>query len=226
MIYKHMSDYLEIEYHILGKSLPIDCAYALYSAIKKVVFENPDYSELIVDRTLPPELAIGNISGIASPTGTIYLNSNSRLKLRCPIGYSTLVYRLLQNRQIDVLGNAIRLVRPQMKLLEPSARLRSRLVTFKFDLPTGTSVTPEYFLLSCQRALARLEIQGTVYIDSNRQGDLARRTLRIKDKKIVGYGAVVEGLNAADSLKLQELGLGGRRHFGCGWFYPDGGIKR
>jgi hypothetical protein len=31
---------------------------------------------------------------------------------------------------------------------------------------------------------------------------------------------IIEGLNPDDSIKLQCLGIGGRKHFGCGWFYP------
>ncbi|BAW98007.1 hypothetical protein NIES970_29700 (plasmid) [[Synechococcus] sp. NIES-970] len=36
----------------------------------------------------------------------------------------------------------------------------------------------------------------------------------------MGFGVTVEGLSDEDSIKLQCLGLGGRGHFGCGWFYP------
>jgi len=30
----------------------------------------------------------------------------------------------------------------------------------------------------------------------------------------------VNGLTAEESIKLQEIGLGGRRHMGCGIFVP------
>ncbi len=61
---------------------------------------------------------------------------------------------------------------------------------------------------------------GKAFIPSDANGDLARRSLQIKGKKVVGYSVVVENLSAEDSLKLQWHGLGGRQHFGCGWFYP------
>jgi CRISPR-associated protein Cas6 len=47
-----------------------------------------------------------------------------------------------------------------------------------------------------------------------------RRTLRIKDKEVVGYEVKLEGLTVAESLNIQEQGLGGRRHMGCGVFVP------
>ena len=45
-----------------------------------------------------------------------------------------------------------------------------------------------------------------------------RRTLRIKDKEVVGYEMLVETLSANESLALQEHGLGGRRQMGAGVF--------
>jgi len=79
---------------------------------------------------------------------------------------------------------------------------------------------PIHFLHSCRRALENLGIEGKVFIDSNADGDLALRALKIREKNVLGYGVVVEGLKEEDSIKLQVLGLGGRKHFGCGWFYP------
>ena len=51
-------------------------------------------------------------------------------------------------------------------------------------------------------------------------GEPRRQVLRIKGKRIVGYALQVAGLNAEESVRLQELGLGGRRRMGCGFFVP------
>lgn len=45
-----------------------------------------------------------------------------------------------------------------------------------------------------------------------------RRTLRVKDKQVVGFEVSATRLDAEDSIRLQESGLGGRRHMGCGIF--------
>jgi CRISPR-associated protein Cas6 len=47
-----------------------------------------------------------------------------------------------------------------------------------------------------------------------------RRTVRIREKEVVGYGLDVSRLTAEASILLQEHGLGGRRPFGCGVFVP------
>jgi CRISPR-associated protein Cas6 len=59
-----------------------------------------------------------------------------------------------------------------------------------------------------------------------RSGRGRRRVVRIKDKTVVGYGVHVAGLNAAESLCLQEHGLGGRRKMGCGVFVPVRGKEK
>ena len=44
----------------------------------------------------------------------------------------------------------------------------------------------------------------------------------IRDKEIVGFEVLLEGLTAEESLTVQKMGLGGRRHMGCGIFAPPG----
>lgn len=200
---------LEIQYSLRGKTLPADHGYSLYSALKKTVMNG---------NSLPPEVLLCSIPGAPTKDGTIYLKPDSKLRLRCPADRVQKWYRLFQNVVLDVRGHLIRLVRPQLILPEPSSALKARLVTFKLSSIDDREL-PAYFLESCKKALSKLEIDGQVFIDSNEQGDLARRALKIKDKFVVGYGVGIENLSEEDSLKLQALGLGGRKHFGCGWFY-------
>lgn len=209
-------DFLEIQFELRGKTLPADHGYALYSAVKKLLQETEDES---LPKDLPSEVRLCSVPGLPDRAGMIYLNRGSRFRVRCPSEQMQLWYRFLQNQVFDIRGHLIRLVQPRITLPEASDRLASRLVTFKLDAIDHADV-PRYFLGSCQKGLERLEIKGQVFIPSDATGDLARRTIQVKDKKILGYGVVVEGLSQEDSLKLQWHGLGGRQHFGCGWFYP------
>lgn len=214
-------NYLEIQYQLQGKTLPADHGYALYSVIKKMVLNRQDtYGELLIDRSLPPEILISSIPGVPDRDGTIYLDRHSRLRLRCPSDRVQLWYRLLQEQVLDIQGHLIRLVQPQLTLPEPSESLKSRLVTFKLK-EWNQQEAPAQFLGSCQRALDKLEIQAQPFIDSDYRGDLAKRSLYIHGKHVMGYGVVIEGLKPEDSIKIQCLGIGGRKHFGCGWFYPN-----
>lgn len=209
-------NFLEIQFSLRGKTLPADHGYALYSAIKKLLREAEDTS---LPEDLPSEVRLCSIPGIPDRDGMIYLNRNSRFRLRCPSEQMQLWYRFLQNQVLDIRGHLVRFVQPRITLPEANDVLTSRMVTFKLEAIDHLDV-PRYFLESCQKGLDRIGVKGQAFIPSDVDGDLARRSLQVKDKQIVGYSVVVEGLSQEDSLTLQWYGLGGRQHFGCGWFYP------
>ncbi|MGF1535575.1 MAG: type I-MYXAN CRISPR-associated protein Cas6/Cmx6 [Elainellaceae cyanobacterium] len=211
-------EFLEVQFALSGKTLPADHGYALYSAVKQILqAKQADAPE--EEALFPPEVLLSSIPGVPDRDGLIYLTRGSRLRLRCPSEQARRWYGL-QNEVLDIRGHLIRLIQPRLTLPQSSETLKSRLVTFKLEAIDHADV-PRYFLESCKKGLDRLEIEGQPFIDSNEQGDLARRALKIKDKHVVGYGIVVEGLSESDSIKLQCAGLGGRKHFGCGWFYPS-----
>jgi CRISPR-associated protein Cas6 len=209
-------NFLEIQFSLRGKTLPADHGYPMYSAVKKFLQDSEDDS---IPKDLPPEVRLCTVPGIPDRAGMIYLNRGSKLRLRCPSEEVQTWYRLLQNQVLDIQGHLIRLIQPRITLPETNDKLCSRLVTFKLSTIDDPEL-PRYFLESCQKGLDKLEIKGKAFITSDRDGNLARRTLQIKEKKVLGYGVAVEGLSPDDSLKLQWHGLGGRQHFGCGWFYP------
>lgn len=209
-------DFIEIQFSLRGKTLPADHGYALYSALKKALQEDDE----VMPNDLPKDVHLSSIAGVPDRSGLIYLNRGSRFRLRCSSENFQIWYRFLQNQVFDIRGHLIRLIQPQITLPKANRVLASRLVTFKLSDIDHAEV-PRFFLESCQKGLERLEIQGQAFIPSDPDGDLARRTLQVKDKKILGFSVVVEGLSDEDSLKLQWHGLGGRKHFGCGWFYPS-----
>lgn len=209
-------NFLEIQYSLQGKTLPADHGYALYSAVKKSLLDSGN-NDLPPD--LPGDIHLCTIPGIPNRAGVIYLNRSSRFRIRCLSDQMKFWYKFFQNQVFNIQGHLIRLVQPRITLPEASNTLMARLVTFKLKDIDHANL-PHHFLKSCQTGLKLLDIEGNVFIPSNPNGDLARRTLQIKDKKVLGFSVVVEGLNNEDSLKLQWHGLGGRQHFGCGWFYP------
>jgi CRISPR-associated protein Cas6 len=210
-------NFLEIQFSIGGttKMLPADHGYALYSAVKQVLQKAE-----VEPQDIPADVKLCSVPGVPNREGKIYLQPQSRVRLRCPADQVQIWYRLLQNQELKIQGHQIRLTKPRLMLPEASEMLKARMVTFKLEAIDHPEL-PRYFLESCQKGLERLEIKGqTAFIPSDSDGSLARRTLKVKDKKIVGYSLVVERLSETDSLKLQWHGLGGRQHFGCGWFYP------
>jgi CRISPR-associated protein Cas6 len=113
----------------------------------------------------------------------------------------------LAGKIADVDGHALRIGVPNARALLPVANLRARLVTIKGFLDA------ESFVEAAKRQLHSLGIAREFLLG-------IRRTLRVKDKQVVGFEVAVTELTAEESLILQERGLGGRRRMGCGVFVP------
>lgn len=201
--------FLEIQFSLVGKTLPADHGYALYSAVKQTVLrlleEDAKKNQLsnlaqstILAKSLPPEMLLCTIAGVPDRDGTVYLNQQSRFRLRCPSDQVQLWYRLLQNQVLAIRGHLIRLVQPRLTLPEPSATLKARLMTFHLE-EWNIHEAPSYFLESCKKALDRLEIKAQPFIDSDPNGNLALRALQIRNKQVLGFSVVIEGLNEIDS---------------------------
>ncbi len=115
----------------------------------------------------------------------------------------------LAGQQFRIGDRTVRLGVPQVKALVPSTALRSRLVTIKGYQDADT------FAEAVRRQLDTLEISEQSIITVGK-----RRTIRIRQKEVVGFEVILEGLTANESIAVQETGVGGRRHMGCGVFVP------
>jgi len=188
--------YVDLAFRIVGKTIPVDHGYSLYSAI----------SRIIPDIHASKETGIHPIRGTYSGDGTLLLTSSSRLILRVPDTQISTCLKLAGKR-LDVERNTLRVGVPEVRLLRPAAKLRARLVTFK------NSLEEVRFLEVARERLDKLQVAGELELGQ-------RRTLRVKDKQVVGFELAIGNLSAEESLSLQENGLGGRRHMGCGVLIP------
>ena len=125
----------------------------------------------------------------------------------------------LAGKQLRLLDRTLRIGVPQVRAIVPAPALRSRLVTIKLaDAVTQPAdAAAQAFRDAILRQLTELGISTEARLSVYK-----RRTLRIKDKEVVGYEVLIDGLTAEESITVQERGLGGRRHMGCGVFVPAG----
>jgi len=194
---------IEVRFPARGNKLPADHGYLLYSAVSQLLpaLHGTDW------------LGIEMISGVPFDRGLIVLPTRgAKLRLRIPADKFGEVIPLAGKR-LDIGGHQIRLGIPTARPLLPAASLYSRIVTFR------NSMEIPKFLETAKREFAEKEIEATLELpkeDRSRQ----RRIITIKGKKIVGFSLIAHGLSDEDSLRLQSLGLGGRRSMGCGIFNP------
>ncbi len=210
---------VDVVFTLTGNTIPVDHGYHLLSSISKHIPEVHGNGEI----------GIHSINGRLNGDRTASITEKSCLRIRIDADQIPKVIPLAGKR-LDLSGHAITVGVPRTRALIPAARLYSRLVVIK------GFTEPEGFLDACRRQLAEMNIKAAPSLVStqvhakaneNRKGGIKspwlRRTLKIRDKTVVGFALNVEGLTAEESIVLQERGLGGRRRFGCGIFFPGRG---
>lgn len=195
--------YVDLSFSVMGKSLPIDHGYGLFSALAHWQQELHHVESM----------SITAITGIPTKQGMMQLTDRSRLLIRLPVDKVRLVYPLA-GKSLTIGKHKIRLGIPQMDFLQPAQTLRSHLVFIK-----GYQ-QPESFLEAAKRHLEQLGIQGNLRILTKTDGTPKRKTIKIKRFTVVGFGLEVTRLSDEDSLMLQRNGIGGKHKMGCGVFVP------
>jgi CRISPR-associated protein Cas6 len=188
--------YVELHFPLIGKSLATDHGYALFGAISRIV----------ADAHAGDWLSISTLKGSGCGDGTMRLDQAAPLKIRLPVERVQELLNLAGTR-LELNGHPIRLGPPQIHQLKPSPTLYARVVTIK----GYTEAEP--FLDAVERKLSELEVTVVASVGP-------RRIVRIGHRKIVGFAVVLQDLSDTSSILLQERGIGGRRHMGCGFFNP------
>ena len=178
--------------------IPLHHQYPLLSAISKLV-PAVHASEAF---------GLHPIRGIRVAPGILELTPWSTVKIRTQLTQLECLLPL-SGKRLDLASYPIRLGTPQLFTLSASANLICPLVTIKGYLEAGI------FANGLRKQLDSEGVSPSVNMVVGR-----RRVLRVKQQAIVGFEVRLEGLSEQDSLTVQQQGVGGRRHLGCGLFNP------
>lgn len=192
---------IEAAFGLHGDLLPLDHGYPLYAALSGLPGVGPWLHASTAAAVHP---VLGRYAG----PGLLRLTPASRLTLRLPAAALPRVLAV-SGRALRVAGHPVRIGVPRTALLRGARTLRARLVTTRNGEDAGR------FDAEVRRQLDALGIGGRV-----RRGP--RRVLRLRGRLVVGHALLVADLTGAESIRLQESGLGGRRKMGCGVFLPCG----
>ncbi len=195
---------VDLRIPVRGTSLPADHGYGLFSAL----------AHLAPSLHTNPHVGILTVAGMGDKQGKIFLTRHAHLRIRLPIESVRSVYGLAGKR-LRVGNQEIQLGIPEIFTLKASSSLKARIVTIKGYLET------EGFEQAAQKQINTLGITGEVRVLRDKNGMPLRKTLKIKSSTIVGFSTIVRALSDADSIRLQQVGLGGRRRMGCGFFLPE-----
>jgi CRISPR-associated protein Cas6 len=238
-----MNPFIDLRFPLRGSTIRADHAYLLYGAVSTqcpdLHGEENERKSGLKDAFAPAILGIHTVAGQLIGARRLRLKRSSALTLRLPsdkIG----AYLVLAGKTLRIGNDSVTTGVPQIEVLKPVSFLQARLICIK------GATTPQLMLEKATKHILSMgltspEIQIGIPLpksaDSHdgRQGSRVirdttgrdgskgidqsvRRTLRINGKEIIGFPIEVSGLSAEDSIRLQEQGLGGRRHFGCGIF--------
>jgi CRISPR-associated protein Cas6 len=197
--------HVDLCFHIQSTSpIPCDHAYALYGAL----------SHALPELHTPNGIAIHSLRGRQIGERLMQLCDWSRLTIRCCTDRIPQLIAL-SGKPLNLSGRPLRLGVPEIRGLIPATALRSRLVVIKTANTDGPP-TLDQFLASLRRKLAALGVSSSVTITLGK-----RRTLRLKQREIVGYEVLLSDLTADESLTLQTTpDAFSRQHMGCGVFVP------
>jgi CRISPR-associated protein Cas6 len=183
-------------------AIPLDHGYLLFSALAARL---PGLHER-------RDIGVFHLRGQNAAGESLHLGRGA-LRVRCPVESIPLFLGLAGN-SLELAGRRMVLGAPTVRALEPVPSLSARVVTFKNALDEAG------FRAAAHRFLEELTgMTCTLHVGR-------RRIVTIAGDKVLGFGLELSDLKPEASLVLQEKGLGGRRHMGCGLFLPSRTARR
>lgn len=189
------STWVDVAFPLAGGPMPHAYREALHRALALAC---PWLAQVAGAAVHPLKLSTGG-------GGAALLSGRTRLVLRLPPDKAEQA-RGLQGTRLGLgLGEAeLRLGAPVLRPVLPWGTLYAHLVVSAAGDEAG-------FMAAVALELQGLGVRGRA-ICGRRQAWAA--------EGLAGHGLMVDGLSAADSLRLQRHGLGSHRHLGCGVFVP------
>jgi CRISPR-associated protein Cas6 len=186
---------VDMVFPLAGQSLPRDHAQALEQALTQVLPWLP----------AEPLAGIHPVKVVAGTGSQALLSQRARLLLRMP-RERVATAQTLVGRTIEVGGCPVRLGSPHLRELLPHATLYAPAVAAPGD-------DEAVFMQAVAGQLQALAVRS-----HNVCGK--RNSRLVQGQTITLFSLMLHGLSLADSLRLQEQGLGPHRLLGCGIFVP------
>ncbi len=210
---KHMSEaskMIDVAYRINCKTLPFDHAYELSKEITKLL------PWLVEDKLSGIHTLHGPDSGngwMRAEDEEIFLSQRTRLIIRMPKEKVELA-KQLENQILEVLGNKIKIGKSNVK---PFLVVRDLICRFVLNHEDVCENENE-FLSKMINELNSFEISIKKVICGR------TKNLTIDGKKRSGRSIMIADLSKENSVRLQDIGVGEGRIFGCGIFLPHKSI--
>lgn len=192
---------VDLAFPLSGQRLPDDATAALSAALQQAL-------PWLAQEGLAGVHPLPRVQGLSG-----WLSARARLRLRLPRARVPQAAELA-GCTLRLGPCALQLGPPQVRELLPHATLYAHAVVAA-DADTGTNTDTDElaFMRGVQEQLQALQVRGHTVCGRRHQHLLQGRALTT-------YSLMLHALSPADSLRLQECGLGPHRLLGCGVFVP------
>ncbi len=204
-------DILDVVFGISCRTLPVDHAYALSSAIKNEL----DWIEKETGAGVHTIHVAASGNGWFRPEDAsqlLYPSRRTKLTLRIP-KLRVEDAKALIGKTLDVDGNSLTVKDMGEKQLTDIATLFARYIIM------NNAVNESEFMEEVVQALNSLGIKPKKMLCGK------ETRISIGDSNVTTRSLMIADLSSADSIMLQQQGLGSHRWMGCGIFLPHKDIN-
>lgn len=194
--------FTDLQFDLQGRHIPVDHGYALFSALSQLV----GWIDGVEGIGLHP--VHGAPAGLGADD--LVLNRRVKLMLRLPVEHVSAAQSLV-GKEFKIGAEDFKIGVLKEKPLMPCSTLYASSVVCNHEDEVE-------FLAEVREILKSLEIQGGLIPGK-------RRKINTPDGDVSGYSLMLHDVGLEQSLKIQELGVGQYRKFGCGIFVPHKSIK-
>lgn len=204
-------DIVDVVFSVQGKSIPLDNAYALSNAIEQVLPWVADDDQLGIHHIFGAESGNGWLRPENAENEILYLSRRQKLTIR-----------IAKERLSDIqsLTGQLLLVDEHPLTVGKSniRKLSDMNIVFARNVIVESGMSEDDFMKACVEQLNDLGINVKKMMCGR------ERIIQLPDSPLITRGLMIADLEKAESVKVQEQGLGVGRKLGCGLFLPQKGI--
>jgi CRISPR-associated protein Cas6 len=204
-------DVVDLSFALTGRTLPVDHAFALWSALHRALQWLAQEPRAGVHQIHVAETGNGWYRPEDEPEALLHLSRRTRMILRLPRTRLDQAGALC-GVTLDVDGHPLQVGPATVRPLNPLPTLFSRYVVSAEEQPEEEFLREAAVALRAMGMPLRKVLCGRSRVIGTPSGRLFTRSLLLAD------------LDPQSSVQLQRLGLGRHRELGCGLFVPHKGI--
>lgn len=207
------SNIIDVVFNVKGKTIPLDNAHVLSTAVEELLPWVTEDSRIGIHQVCGAESGNGWLRPENTDNELLHLSKRQKLTIRIP-----------SQRLDDVkvlIGKQLALGDYKLEVGQSTVRKLSdmNIVFARHVVVSEQTQTEDAFMQECVKQIAGLGIEVQKMMCGR------ERYIQLPNKKLITRGLMIADLEKADSVKLQENGIGIGRILGCGLFLPQKGIE-